>query len=200
MEQKIRSNQQNISKNVSVNNPNERMLNLLRTAIVVLVCSLSSINIGLCQDKDSTFLSRNTFYLDLASKGAYYSLNYDRIFHQGDQLNYSFRIGFSILKDAVALPFGINLFTGKKDNHIEFSITFMPYIDQYKSFLSENDLSDKYLYIITGIGYRYQKWGGGFFFRTALSPMLILDPRSSDFWKMDPKVELAVNIGLGWSF
>ncbi|MEN8119980.1 MAG: hypothetical protein ABFS35_06525 [Bacteroidota bacterium] len=176
------------------------MLNLLRKILVVFVCLLFSINIGLSQNKDSTFLSRNTFYLDVASKGAYYSLNYDRIFRQGDKLNYSFRIGFSILKDVVALPLGVNLFTGKKDNHLEFNITVMPYIDQYKSFLSKNDLSDKYLYVVSGIGYRYQKWGGGFFFKTALSPMLILDPRSSDFWKMDPEVKVAVNISAGWSF
>jgi len=161
---------------------------------------LFSTNIALSQDNDSSFLSKNTFYIDLASKGAYYSLNYDRIFHQGDKLNFSYKIGFSILKDVIAMPIGVNLLKGKNEHHIELSITVMPYIDQYKSFLSDNDLSDKYLYIISGIGYRYQKLSGGFYFRAAFSPMLILDPRSNDFWKMDAEFSAAVNISAGWSF
>ena len=76
----------------------------------------------------------------------------------------------------------------------------MPYIDKYKSFLSKNDLSDKYIYIIPGIGYRYQKQNGGFFFKAVLSPMIILDPRSNDFWKMNPEIYVAGSIGFGLSF
>lgn len=183
-----------------MNTKNDRTINLLRKAIVISVFLLFIINIGYSQDKGSAVLARNTLYIDLATKGAYYSLNYDRIFHQGDKLNFSGKIGFSIFKDVLALPLGINLFTGKKNHHFDLGIIFMPYIEKYKSFLSKNDLSDKFLYIIPGIGYRYQKQEGGFYFKTTFSPMLILDPRSSDFWKMDPEVKVAVNIGAGWSF
>lgn len=185
---------------ISMNTLKNKTLNLTGKALIVALWLLVSINTGLCQEKDTTFLSRNTIYLDLASKGAFYSVNYDRIFHQGDKITYSFRLGFSILKDAVALPIGINLFTGKENSHAEFSLSIMPYIDQYKSFLSKNDLSDKYLYIIPGIGYRYQKRIGVFFFKAVLSPMIILDPPSGDFWNMDPKVYATGNIGIGLSF
>ncbi len=168
--------------------------------IVVSICLLFLLNAVYSQNNDSIDVAKNTFYLDLASKGAYYSLNYDRIFHRGDKLNYSYRIGFSIFNEIVALPFGINLLTGKENHHIEFSITFMPYIEEFKSFLSKNDLSDKYLYILTGIGYRYQKPEGGFYLKTAFLPMLILDPASSDFWKMDPEFKVGLSIGAGRSF
>lgn len=172
----------------------------LRRVIVLLFCIFGAVNTVLSQEKDSTKLSRNTFYIDLSTRGAYYSVNYDRIFSVGKKLSYSYRIGFSVLENAIALPLGINLFTGKGNAHAEFSLTLMPYMDEYKSFLSSNDLSDKYLYIIPAAGYRYQKRGGGLFFKVALSPMIVLDPPSSNFWKMDPKVYAAGNIGVGWSF
>ena len=120
-----------------MNDKNARIHSESIRRIVVFICMLFFFNAGYSQNNDSTTLDRNTFYLDLASEGAYYSLNYDRIFHQGDKLNFSYRIGFSIFNEVVALPFGINLFTGKETHHIEFSITIMPYVEEYKSFFSQ---------------------------------------------------------------
>jgi len=168
--------------------------------IALLLFIFGATNTLFSQERDSTKLSRNTFYIDFSSKGAYYSINYDRVFSIGKKLCYSYRLGFSVLENAIALPLGINLCTGKGSSHAEFSLTLMPYMDEYKSFLSSNDLSDKYLYVIPAVGYRYQKRRGGLFFKLALSPMLVLDPPSSNFWKMDPKMYAAGNIGVGWSF
>jgi hypothetical protein len=152
------------------------------------------------QKKDSTFTSKNTIYADFASKGVIYSINYDRIFLQRQKLAWSYRVGFSILEDAVAFPVSINAFTGKNASHAEFSLTLMPYIDHYKSFLGQNDQSDKYLYIMPSVGYRFQKPKGKFFFKAAILPSVFLDPPSSDFWDMDPRFYLIGNIGLGISF
>ncbi len=171
----------------------------IKTAIVSIFL-LYPVNTAYCQDNDSTFSSRNTIYTELASKGAYYSINYDRIFHQKNKLIYSFKIGFSIFNNIVALPLGFSLFVGKQKHHLEYSLIVMPYIENYRSFLSSNDLSDKFLYIIPGFGYRFQKKEGGFFFKTAFSPMLILDPHSNDFWKMDSEVKLMLSIGAGFNF
>ena len=160
-----------------------------------------SIQLLYSQEKDSVpSFSKNTIYVNTTTKGALYSVNYDRVFYKTDKLTYSYNFGISILEDAVATPVGINLFTGKENSHLEFSFIIMPYIDKYKSFLSKNDLSDKYIYIVPGIGYRYQKLKGGLFFKLTLSPMLVLDPRSSNFWKMDPELFATVNISLGFSF
>ena len=65
-------------------------------------------------------------YFNLTNRGALYSVNYDRIFHQSDKLTYSFNIGFSVLENVVALPVVINLFTGKGNIHLEFSLIIMP--------------------------------------------------------------------------
>jgi hypothetical protein len=64
------------------------------------------------------FSARNTVYADFASKGAVYSINYDRVFSQGKKINISFRAGVSILNDAIAFPLGIQFFTGQDASHI----------------------------------------------------------------------------------
>ena len=144
--------------------------------------------------------ARNTLYADFASKGATYSINYDRIFSVGEKLSKSYRIGFSVLKNAVAVPLGINFFTGHNDSHVEFSLTVVPYIETYKDLFSGNNLSDKKLFIIPGAGYRYQKPGGGFFFKAIVAPVIYLDPPSDNFWKMDGKVYAGITAGAGYSF
>ena len=170
--------------------------NYLLVALIMLIYS----NIVYGQQKDTTFTANNTFYADFTTKGAYYSVNYDHIFSQGQKLKWSYRIGFSILENAVAFPIGINAFTGKENSHLEFSLSIIPYIDNYQSFTSSNDLSDKYIYMVPGIGYRYQKPQGGFFFKALVSPTILLDPPSSNFWKMDPTLHFTTSFGLGYSF
>jgi len=91
-------------------------------------------------------------------------------------------------------------FTGQSASHAEFSITAVPYIETYKDLFSGNNLSDKKLYLIPGAGYRYQKPGGGFFFKVIVAPVIYLDPPSDHFWKMDTKVYPGITGGAGFSF
>jgi len=163
---------------------------------VFLCTSLTAI----CQQQNTTTVSRNTLYAGFDSKDLYYSVNYDHIFHTNGKLSYSYRIGVSVLKDAFAVPLGIHLFTGAGSSHAEFSFTLIPYVDHSASFLGSNDKSDKYLYVEPGIGYRYQQPGGGLFLRAAVTPILFLDPPSDDFWNMDPKIYAGGNIGIGYTF
>ncbi len=170
-----------------------------------LIAILIFVTISICtesfgQQKNVDFSARNTFYANFTNKGAYYSVNYDRIFSQGQKLTWSYRIGFSILENAIALPLGINAFTGKEKSHLEFSLSIIPYIDKYKSLTSSNDLSDKYIYLVPGVGYRFQKPNDGLFFKALISPTIILDPPSSNFWKMEPKLHFTASLGLGYSF
>ncbi len=174
-----------------------------KKSLVVLAILLLASNITctvFSQEKEATFNARNTFYAGFSTEVAYYSVNYDRIIKQNKKLAWSYRFGFSILENAITLPIGINLITGKNNSHAEFSLSIIPYIDKYKSFLSSNDLSDKHIYVVPGVGYRYQKPNGGFFFKILVSPTIHLDPPSSNFWKMDPKLLFTANCGLGISF
>lgn len=152
------------------------------------------------QSTQNNFTARNTLYADFATRGAYYSVNYDRVFKEGQQLTKSYRTGFSVTGKTIALPLGINFFTGHHASHMEYSLTLVPYIDNYKSFLSSNDLSDKKMLIIPGIGYRYQQPEGGFFFKAVAAPAVHLDPPSDYFWKMDGTLYPVLTIGAGYSF
>ncbi len=145
-------------------------------------------------------ISKNTFYLELASKGSIYSVNFDHIFRRGDKLSYSYRIGFSIEKNGISFPVGINMITGKKSHHAELGLTIILYIDHYRTLLSGDNLSDKYLYVIPAAGYRFQRQNGGVFFKAAVSPLIFLDPPSDNFWKMNPRLFFYGNAGFGFSF
>lgn len=147
-----------------------------------------------------TQYKRNTLFLEASSKGPLYSLNYDRIVKVKDNLTYSYRTGFTVEREGIGASFGINMLTGQSRHHAELSLAAMPYIDHYKSFLSKEDISDKYLYIIPSIGYRYQQWKGGFFFRVAAAPFVFLDPPSDHFWHMAPKVYPSLQTAVGISF
>lgn len=146
--------------------------------------------------------ARNAVYTEFASRGPVYSINYDRIFRQGDQLAYSFSAGFSIAKNAVSCPLGIHFITGINDHHAEFGVTFIPYIDYKHDIIGSSSKTDadKYLYINPGVGYRYQKRDTGVFLKAAIGPSIFLDPPSNDFWSMDPKLYAYGSIGVGISF
>lgn len=158
------------------------------------------VNIVSAQAGKNNFTARNTLYADFTNRGAVYAINYDRIFKEGKQLTASYRAGFSATGKTIALPLGISFFTGQHASHTEFSLTLVPYIEDYKSFLSSNDLSDKKMLIIPGLGYRYQQPAGGFFFKAIASPAIYLDPPSDNFWKMDGKLYPVLTIGAGYSF
>jgi hypothetical protein len=146
------------------------------------------------------FAAKNTSYAEAATQGPAYSINYDRIFSEGNVFAKSYRIGFSIYKNVFALPIGINFITGKSQHHAELSFTAVPYIEKVSKLFSPGNLSDKKMYIISGAGYRYQKPSGGFYFKASAGPVLYLDPPSDNFWNMDPKVFAGVSVGAGYSF
>jgi hypothetical protein len=177
-----------------------RIKNFTHIVLAAGISIATFINTLYAQSTQNNNIARHTVYADFASKGAYYSLNYDRIFNRGEQLTKSYRAGFSVLKNAIAFPLGINFFTGQDVHHFEFGITIVPYIENYQKLFSPGNLSDKKFYIIPGAGYRYQKPEGGFFFKAVASPLIYLDPSSGNFWKMDGKVYPGITIGAGVSF
>ncbi|MEP7371804.1 MAG: hypothetical protein ABI675_00360 [Chitinophagaceae bacterium] len=169
--------------------------NILLSASIFLIGSNGSVS---AQDRA---IARNTVYIEGATRGPVYSINYDRIFRQGEKLAYSFRAGFSIYSNTVSFPVGINFITGQHKHHAEFSFTVVPYVDYDVHLIGSNHAeSDKYIFVNPAIGYRYQKAGGGLFFKAAIGPSVFLDPPSNDFWNMDPKLYAFGSIGLGISF
>ena len=157
-------------------------------------------SVGLVFSQDRT-KAKNAIYAEGATRGPVYSINYDRIFRQGEKLAYSFRAGFSIYNNTVSFPVGVNFITGLNEHHAEFSLTVIPHIDHHAHLIgSSNTESDKYIFVNPAIGYRYQKTNGGIFLKAAVGPSIFLDPPSNDFWNMDPKLYAFGSIGVGISF
>lgn len=145
-------------------------------------------------------IPKNTLYAEAASKGALYSLNYERVFSYGDKFAKSYRLGLCFLNDVVAIPIGIQFISGKGANHAEYSFTAVPYIEHYNKLFSGNSQSDKKIYLMPGAGYRYQKPGSGFFGKVVVGPIIYLDPPQGDFWNMDSKVYAGITVAAGFGF
>ena len=148
----------------------------------------------------TSIFKRNTFFVEAGGKGPYYSVNYDRLFKPGKKLIYSWRVGFSILPHDLSVPLAISAFTKGLKHHLEFSLGLTPYIKGYKTFLHSKDFSDKQVYITPGIGYRYQKLNGGFFFTTGVDPLVFMDPPSDKFWNFVPEFKPSAHLAAGISF
>lgn len=167
---------------------------------LILLVFISFNNFLFSQEKKPISKSNNTIYIEGATEIVHYSLNYDRIFSHNKSLNWSFRIGFSLTEDIIALPFGINFLTGNNNSHAEFSLNIVPFIEKYQKIAGKNDLSDKKAVIAPSVGYRYQKPIGGIFFKITAQPTLYLDPPSNDFWNMDVKFLTSLTCAIGFSF
>jgi hypothetical protein len=144
--------------------------------------------------------NRNIVFAELSNKGAFYSLNYEHIFHCEQNRSWSYRVGGFIGNDGVAIPLGLNLFTGQYNDHAEFSLLVTPYVDYFHSILNKTDTSDKYLYLSPTAGYRYQKPGGKFYFKASAGPSLFMDPPSVHFWHIRFKLYATAFIGCGFCF
>ena len=150
-------------------------------------------------DTTHIFFKKNTLFIEGGGKGRYYSVNYDRLFKQGKKLIFSWRVGFSILPHDLSLPIAVSAFTGGLQHHFEVSLGITPYLKDYKTFLHKNDLSDKQFYITPGIGYRYQKINGGFFFSAGIDPLIFMDPPSDNFWNFTPEFRASAHFAAGIS-
>lgn len=124
---------------------------------------------GKAQVFSGPFRAKNAVFVELAGKGAVYSLNYDRIIRQTG-LTWSVRAGTMYLPStnitgaSLFVPLAINAFTGKRNHHLEFSLgQTLRYFSGYT--VEGQSVKGKLDYPLTfaGVGYRYQKPGGGLF-------------------------------------
>jgi hypothetical protein len=144
--------------------------------------------------------ARNTIFAEGAVKGPVYSLNFDHLFHTANGSTLAWSAGFSVERDAISAPLGIDWIKGRHDLHPEFGMLLIPYIDHYKTFLSGDNLSDKYIYVIPYAGYRLQHPDGGLFLKASVGPFLSLDPPSDHFFHMTAKLYGYASFGAGFSF
>ena len=162
--------------------------------IALLAVSLTAT----CSDSTTTIKSRNAFYIALGGKGNARSVNFERVFHTGSRVNYSYSVGYSRSGKEYSVPVSINAFTTGKQHHLEMSLAVIPYVAKH-TFSKGTVDSDKQMYVKPSVGYRYQKTTTGLFIKAGVGPQIFLDPASSNVMKVQPKLlapsaQLAIGI------
>jgi len=163
-------------------------------ALMVFFCQ------GVLAQQQKINNEKNTIFLEYSFEGLHYSLNYERIIINSKSLFYSLRAGVSAAQNRIGFPFGGSINSGHNAHHAEFTVVLTPMIEKHYLLGSNNVDNDAFLYIFPALGYRYQKYDGGFFFHGVVGPMVILDPTENDFWNMDPVTKLSFSIGAGITF
>lgn len=103
---------------------------------------------------------QNTIYFELLGVGGFYSVNFDKRFHDQMENGLGLRVGVSTSNGIVAFPMQVNYILGRK-HHLEVGagITFgngtVSFTGPRSEFIASPSLSIKY---------RYQNYDKGFFF------------------------------------
>ena len=140
---------------------------------------------------------KSAFYLEVASAPTPYSINFETQIKEGKTFIYAFRVGGSLGKDVLAIPLGIHAYTKHGAHHFEWSLVAMPYINHYQTIFKQDGLTDTYLYVIPGLGYRYQRPQGRWFARAAVHPMIEMDPPSTNIFDVEPKFLGGISAAVG---
>lgn len=172
---------------------------MIKKILLFLLIILISSNIH-AADTTQIFKKKNSFFIEASGKGPYYSVNYSRMFKHGKKLIYSWRAGFSLLSHDLSVPLAISAFTNGLQHHLEFSMGLTFYLKDYKTFLQENDLSDKQFYITPGVGYRFQKINSNFFISVGFDPLIFIDPPSNNIWNFTPRFKPTGHLAIGLIF
>jgi hypothetical protein len=140
--------------------------------------------------------TKNAVYFELLGNGGYYSINYERVFHQ----NIYCRIGFATFQSTdlfdrsvtgriTTIPILAGFFTGQNKHHFELGGGLL--LGNQTEESETNPICD----ITSFIGYRYQSLKKGFLFRAGLTPFVSLnDTNYPDTFL------LSAGISLGYHF
>jgi len=168
---------------------------LLFTVIAILVMVLK----GSCADSTQVKGVKNTVYIQFSGIGNYRSINFERVFRQGRNLNYSYSIGYAPTRNSTSVPISLNALTTGAKHHFEMGVAIIPHVEKH-SYSKGTDL-DKQMYIKPSIGYRYQKATRGLFVKVGVGPQIFMDPPSYNVWAFTPKlIAPSAQVALGISF
>lgn len=129
-----------------------------------------------------------------------YSINAEHLVFSKSNLYVNARAGYGYLKAFGDIdprfPVGINFYSGKKNSHPEIGIyatyAIHNYIDKHISRL---------LYFVPSASYRFQKPGGGIFFRVSYTPVwLIKEYTDQSPWIRHGKFHQTFGLALGYYF
>lgn len=122
-------------------------IKLFKNKVILLVILFILFNSYSAFTQENVKHARNTIFIEMSTGKPIYSINYDRIIFLGDKSIYSSRVGIYLTKNEVSFPLGLNMITGKRANHLEFSLVLAPYFIGHRSFPTSIENSDTYVLI-----------------------------------------------------
>ena len=99
------------------------------------------------------------------------------------------------------IPLEFSAFWGRSNHHLEFGIGIIPYWETILQIDPDtSETTDKKVFsagVPLRIGYRYQKPGGGFFYRVGYTPFFNLPVGGRENWSFQP---IFAGVSIGKSF
>lgn len=171
----------------------------LTPLVVFLLLFFNSVSDGFSQKKDaeSSLKGKGTVFIELLGNTGLYSLNYDRVFYHKKRDALTWRAGLAywplgkdIINTGTMTFLGeFNYLRGKGPHFLESGVG----LTHWWIFRLDDDTYVRN-YLLTRIGYRYQKAKGGFFFRIGVLPVVYLERN------VDPIGTLYGGVSLGYTF
>ncbi len=112
---------------------------------------------------------RKSVYLEIAGSGGFGSINYEKLFHKKNSMEYTWRAGLSIApigrnnKTGIVFPLMINALIGKRSHKLELGLGQGITVTTYGSF---------FLLTTAAVGYRYQPATANWFYRITYTPLI----------------------------
>jgi len=165
-----------------------RRLKLILPSALILILALPSETFA--QKEIQSFTAKNALYVEFGGSSGRYAVNYSRIVHQKGKLKVNVSGGFSLFRSSITMrdfsstkwlpviPLEFSALLGRSNHHLEAGVGFTSFLDQGVELdLDTYETTTKVAFgavIPFRLGYRYQKPGGGFFYRVAYTPFFDL--------------------------
>ncbi|MGV3613008.1 MAG: hypothetical protein ACO1N0_18755 [Fluviicola sp.] len=135
------------------------------------------------QQAEAPIKNKHTVYAELFGQGFSGSLNYDLLFNSAKKWKRSLTVGIIAVPRSVGfgdgayigVPVSYNWLFGTKRSYLELGAGLTTQIGEESDFGSDQKrLSNIYTYFTPKIGYRFQPYKNGIFFRATLTPHVAL--------------------------
>ncbi len=130
---------------------------------------------------------KHSVYAEVFGQGFSGSLNYDMLFNRDRTWKNSVTVGVVAIPRSLGfgdgaylgLPVSFNWLVGGKRNFLELGVGLTTQLSQ--SSMLDNRMNALYTYMTPKIGYRFQAYNSGIFFRATLTPHVALINTDVDF-------------------
>lgn len=160
----------------------------MKRNLLIILLQLTLTTSVFAQENVNPIKNKHTVYAEIFGQGFSGSLNYDLLFNSSGNWKRSFTIGAVVVPKSfgfgdgayLGVPVSYNWLYGKKRSFLELGIGLTTQAVDDRAFAgngidgSKQAFSSLYTYITPKLGYRFQPYKSGLFFRATLTPHIAL--------------------------